>query len=133
MAENQRPLRLMTYLVPGLPVELFETIAQYLEATLQQQTMLIYESRFNGPLSSRVDPFKADLADLGKFFIYCSPNSGKNLIFVNFSIHHWGILCKTPRGEKSRLGIPSSWRSILSLLKRRYCWLLLRCNYPPRI
>ena len=65
MAEHQRPLRIITYLVPGLAVELFETLTQYLEVSLKRETMLIYESRFNGPPSNRVDPFKTDLADLG--------------------------------------------------------------------
>lgn len=66
MAEHQRPLRILTYLVPGIEVELFETIAQFLEVSLKRETMLIYESRFNGPPASRVDPFKTDLADLGR-------------------------------------------------------------------
>lgn len=58
------PLRIITYLVPGLSVELFENISQYLEASLGTETMLFYESRFNGPQSDRIDPFKTNVADL---------------------------------------------------------------------
>lgn len=63
---DQLPLRVITYMVPGFPVELFETISQYLEATLDKPTLLIYESRFNGPQSKEFDPFKTNSADLGK-------------------------------------------------------------------
>ena len=66
MTDQQLPLRLITYLVPGLNVELFQSITEYLEASLERDTMLIYESRFTGPLSDRIDPFKTNTADLGK-------------------------------------------------------------------
>lgn len=62
------PLRIITFLVPGLSVELFENISQYLEASLGTETMLFYESRFNGPQSDRIDPFKTNVADLGNTF-----------------------------------------------------------------
>lgn len=59
------PLRIITYLVPGLHVELFETLCHYLETSLGRETMLIYESQFIGPESSRSDPFATKVADLG--------------------------------------------------------------------
>lgn len=68
---DQLPLRVITYLVPGLPVELFETIAQYLESCLKRSTLLIYESRFAGPQNEQLDPFKTNCADLGIIFIRC--------------------------------------------------------------
>lgn len=62
---DRLPLRVITYLVPSISVEVFETFTQYLESALQREAMLIYESRFGGPLSSRADPFKENIADLG--------------------------------------------------------------------
>lgn len=64
------PLRIITYLVPSLPVELFETIAQYLENSLDRESFLIYESRFIGPQVDRHDPFKTNMADLGLYNIF---------------------------------------------------------------
>ncbi|KAI9562702.1 hypothetical protein GHT06_010156 [Daphnia sinensis] len=58
------PLRIITYLVPGLSVELFENVSQYLESSLGKETMLFYESRFIGPQSDRIDPFKTKVADI---------------------------------------------------------------------
>lgn len=64
------PLRLITYLVPSLNVELFEAIAGYLEYALKKESILMYESRFNGPMSNRTDLLKANLADIGKSLLY---------------------------------------------------------------
>jgi hypothetical protein len=70
MSEHQkRPLQIITYLVPGLNVELFETLAQYLESSLGKETTLVYESRFIGPQPDRIDPFKNKTADLGINFL----------------------------------------------------------------
>jgi hypothetical protein len=78
MSEHQkRPLQIITYLVPGLNVELFETLAQYLESSLGKETTLVYESRFIGPQPDRIDPFKNKIADLG----------------INFScLHHTALV-----------------------------------------
>lgn len=59
-------LRLMTYLSPSLPVEYFEAISHYLEAKLGIHTILIYESRWEGPPQDRPDPFSTDEVDVGK-------------------------------------------------------------------
>ena len=64
------PLRLVTYLVPSYPVELFETLAQYLEEALGCETTLGVESRFDAPASGRCDPFRAGLADLGTHLLF---------------------------------------------------------------
>ena len=64
MSENT-PLRLITYLVPSISVEFFEAIGDYLENALKKESVLMYESRFNGPMKDRVDLFKANLADIG--------------------------------------------------------------------
>ena len=72
------PLRLITYLVPSLNVELFEAIAGYLEFALKKESVLMYESRFNGPMSNRVDLFKTNLADIGMpllLFVILLPTS----------------------------------------------------------
>jgi len=57
---------MMTYLSPSLPVELFETILHYLEEVTGREGFLMYESRFTGPPPDRVDPFAADLVDIGE-------------------------------------------------------------------
>ena len=70
MSEQQKhPLQIITYLVPSLNVELFETLAQYLESSLGKETTLVYESRFIGPQPDRIDPFKNKTADLGNTIV----------------------------------------------------------------
>ncbi|OWF40959.1 uncharacterized protein LOC110463096 [Mizuhopecten yessoensis] len=62
---SEKKLRMITYLSPGLPVELFETIMQYLEEVTEKEAYLIYESRWAGPPRDRTDPFTADEVDIG--------------------------------------------------------------------
>ncbi|KAJ8311993.1 hypothetical protein KUTeg_009366 [Tegillarca granosa] len=64
MATNNK-LRLITYLAPGVPMELFETIMYYLEEETGKEGYLITESRWSGPPPERTDPFTADEADIG--------------------------------------------------------------------
>lgn len=56
---------MITYLCPGIPVEMFETVMQYLEEVTGRETYLIYESRWTGPPRERTDPFTADEVDIG--------------------------------------------------------------------
>lgn len=66
-ATEERPtLRLVTYMCPSHPVEMFETIMAYLEEEVKVKAVLQYESRHPGPLPDREDPFEHDLIDLGK-------------------------------------------------------------------
>ena len=66
MNDQVQPLRMISYLVPSLPVEMFETISHYLEEALHRPSMLIYESRYTGPDPKlNYDPFKSNTADLG--------------------------------------------------------------------
>lgn len=59
-------LRLVTYLVPSHPIELYECIARYLEETLDVRATLQYESRDPIDLfDERPDPFLLNEADLG--------------------------------------------------------------------
>ena len=60
-----KKLRLITYLSPGLPIELFETIENYLEEETKLRTSLLYESRWTGPPTDRTDPFTEDEVDIG--------------------------------------------------------------------
>ena len=60
-----KKLRLITYLSPGLPVELFEAIEDYLEEVTGLETSLLYESRWSGPPTDRKDPFTEDEVDIG--------------------------------------------------------------------
>ncbi|XP_069135816.1 uncharacterized protein [Argopecten irradians] len=62
---SEKKLRLITYMCPGLPVELFEVILQYLEEVTEREAYLIYESRWDGPPRERTDPFTADEVDIG--------------------------------------------------------------------
>lgn len=61
-------LRIITYMCPSHPVELYELLMLYLEEELKVEANLIYESRSPGPLPDRVDPFTSDSVDLGKYF-----------------------------------------------------------------
>ncbi len=96
--QQQVPLRIITYLVPGLTVELFETISQYLEVSLNRETMLIYESRFTGPQSDRSDPFKTNTADLG-IYIYWFHSMFTFTQSCCCSISHWCILPTAGEGK----------------------------------
>lgn len=61
-------LRLITYLVPSHPVELYECIAHFLEEELGVNVTLHYESR--NPIDlfdNRPDPFLLNEADIGTF------------------------------------------------------------------
>lgn len=61
--ENSTPiLRLATYMCPGIPVEYYEFLADYLETKLNIQTLLLYNSRRCGPDSSRGDQQRIDIA-----------------------------------------------------------------------
>uniref|UniRef100_L7M580 Putative abc transporter n=1 Tax=Rhipicephalus pulchellus TaxID=72859 RepID=L7M580_RHIPC len=50
-------IRAATYLSPGIPVEFFQAVLDYLEQRLDVHTTLIYESRWFGPPADRRDPF----------------------------------------------------------------------------
>jgi len=63
-----RPLQLITYLVPSHPVELYECVAHYLEDELGVHATLSYESRDPVQLFGRhPNPFVYGHADIGKF------------------------------------------------------------------
>ncbi|KAG8232788.1 hypothetical protein J437_LFUL012681 [Ladona fulva] len=66
---NKLKLRIITYLCPGHPVELYETLMSYLEEQIGCEALLIYESRSVKELRDREDPFTANLADLA--FMTC--------------------------------------------------------------
>ncbi|XP_046389623.1 uncharacterized protein LOC124158530 [Ischnura elegans] len=70
MPPTKPRLRIITYMCPGHPVELYETYLKYLEDALGCESMLIYESRSSSQLKDRDDPFSADLVDLA--FLSCS-------------------------------------------------------------
>nr|CAD7431937.1 unnamed protein product [Timema monikensis] len=57
-------LRLVTYMCPSHPVELYELVLQYLEEQVECEATLMYESRSAGPLPDRVDPFTSDTVDI---------------------------------------------------------------------
>jgi len=62
-------IRLLTYLFPGLPIELYQTYQYYLEEVLGCAGYLSVETRWSSPPSGRVDPFTDNEADIGMNFI----------------------------------------------------------------
>lgn len=56
-------LRLATYMCPGIPVEYYEFLAEYLEHELGLHTELIYNSRIKGPDSARGDQDRIDVGN----------------------------------------------------------------------
>lgn len=63
-------LRFLTYLCPGLPVEIFEAIASHVGHHLGCSTSLLVDPRTSGPTSTDDDPFSAAEADVG---FLCAP------------------------------------------------------------
>lgn len=70
MSEPKVDLRVVTYMCPTHPVQLYELILELLEDAIPCYTTLQYESRKPGPLPDRPDPFVTDTIDLGKFWFY---------------------------------------------------------------
>ena len=70
-AEARGPLRALTYLAPGIPLELFERVTQALEAALGRAVCLESEGRISGPMHGESDPFGEGRADLG---FLCAPS-----------------------------------------------------------
>jgi len=72
MAKARGPerLRMITYLSPGLPLELFEDVGAYLEEELGLPVSLEAETRVSAPPPGEPDPFSLDQADLG---FLCAP------------------------------------------------------------
>lgn len=64
-------LRALTFLAPGIPVELFQLITRHLARVLGVEIDLAVESRISGPMHGECDPFAEDRADLG---FLCSPS-----------------------------------------------------------
>ncbi|RVE50856.1 hypothetical protein evm_004423 [Chilo suppressalis] len=65
MAQEKWELRLITYMCPTHPVQLYELIMELLEESLDCYTSLLYESRAPGPFKDREDPFARNKVDLG--------------------------------------------------------------------
>ena len=67
---TRRELRLLTYLAPGIPLELFEAIRRHLEDALELCVRLDSRSDVSAPRPDEPDPFSGDEADVG---FLCSP------------------------------------------------------------
>lgn len=63
-------LRFLTYLSPGLSVEIFTAVATRAASHLGLSASLAVESRYSGPSSTDNDPFSAGEADVG---FMCAP------------------------------------------------------------
>ena len=60
-------LKILTYLVPDLPLELFQTYQYYLEESLDIPTSLSVESRYKG-ISPTRNPILDGEADIGRYY-----------------------------------------------------------------
>jgi len=67
---HARPLRLLTYLAPGLPLALFELVARHLARVLGVGTRVASDETRSAPGPLGPDPFAADEADVG---FLCAP------------------------------------------------------------
>ena len=65
------PLRAITYLSPGIPLEFFEHVTRYLCRAVGRLPILESEERVSGPMHGEHDPFSVGRADLG---FLCSPS-----------------------------------------------------------
>lgn len=65
MSDKGTILRLATYMCPGIPVEYYEFLAEYLEEELGLHTELLYSSRSSGPDTTRGDQDRIDLGNCG--------------------------------------------------------------------
>lgn len=71
--EGKQSLRIVTYLLPSLPIEYFSLLVQYLESKLDLHICLMVETRAGGPLLDRPDPFTANEADIGSIILIFVP------------------------------------------------------------
>ena len=66
-ASNKQRLRLLTYLSPGVPLDVFYLLRDAVEDCTGMEVDLIVEDRFTGPTEGRANPFSDDLADIGRY------------------------------------------------------------------
>lgn len=66
MSEGKTELRVVTYMCPTHPVQLYELILELMEDALDCHTTLQYESRTPGPFPDRPDPFTTNKVDIGE-------------------------------------------------------------------
>lgn len=64
-------LRLISYLSPSIPAELYELIARDLEEQCGVATDVVFEERISGPLAGDDDPFASGTVDVG---FVCAPS-----------------------------------------------------------
>lgn len=64
-------LRALTYLAPGIPLELFQIVTEHLGRALECEITLETEERVSGPMHGVADPFADGHADIG---FLCSPS-----------------------------------------------------------
>ncbi len=65
------PLRIATWLAPGIPNRLFEVVTEHLQDALGRPCSLDCEDRHSGPIAARDDVFAAETVDLG---FLCAPS-----------------------------------------------------------
>lgn len=71
MRPRSEPLRAITYLVPGIPLEFFEAVVEQVARAVGRPITLESEPRISGPMHGDHDPFAEGQADIG---FLCSPS-----------------------------------------------------------
>ncbi|XP_005113026.1 uncharacterized protein LOC101855465 [Aplysia californica] len=62
--DNSGRLRMLTYMCPDVPLEVFTLLRDCVEEATGLEVDLMVEDRFNGPRQDRANPFSSDLADI---------------------------------------------------------------------
>lgn len=79
MSEDKFELRVVTYMSPSHPVELYELILELLEEAVDCHAVLQYETRSPGPIPGRPNPFVNNKTDLGRL--------DRSMCAVNSDVH----------------------------------------------
>lgn len=85
MSQIKPELRVVTYMCPTHPVQLYELLLEVLEEALDCHTTLQYESRSSGPFPDRPDPFSTDKVDIGKYFFIGTVRCTRTYATPNFN------------------------------------------------
>ncbi len=78
--DNNKELRMVTYMTPSLPTEIYLTLAQYLVEFLEYNSVTLYiETNYSGPPNDKNNPFiEQDLIHPIDIGFMCSPPYLKN-------------------------------------------------------
>ena len=137
---NCQRLRLLTYMVPDIPLGTFTVIRDCIEEATGLEVDLIVEDRYSGPCPARVNPFTQDLADIGmeyhlitiinncflyhinhKSFPWLSFFMRNILVILESAITNLFVLCLTNVTYYMALSC-GKYRTILAILDKAPAW-----------